>query len=450
MSEINTVINDRNLDPNAAPMDEEVRPLPTHSDDDGMEQNFRTPWKRTRPELDSQGPLTIEAGPDTKVRLAAIMAADNPLLEAAQTLLRTLADMPAQLDDQEPGIESLRELLIREVQIYQTLCDQANLRREHVLAVRFCLCTALDEAASKTVWGRGGAWASKSLLIVYHGENDGGEKIFLLIGRLSSDPQEHGQVLEVIYRLLGLGFEGRYSVRADGRKQLDLIRQQLLAIISSQRDAVARTLSPHWQSVVSGRLPLLRWLPVWASACLFVLLLSAAFIWYKYHILDNDAALQERIAAIGKVVPPPGDSRVLRLKVLLKDEIEGGMVKVDEDVQQSRVTFLGDLMFVPGQKIINPTIMPVLDKVAGEINRVTGSVTITGHTDNHPIHTAEFPNNQVLSEKRAAGVADVLIAKGVATSRIQTLGKGDSEPVEDNTSKAGRAKNRRVDIVVTE
>ncbi|MDI8746414.1 DotU family type IV/VI secretion system protein, partial [Salmonella enterica subsp. enterica serovar Montevideo] len=41
-----------------------------------------------------------------------------------------------------------------EMHLYQTLCDQANLRREHVLAVRYCLCTALDEAANNTTWGR--------------------------------------------------------------------------------------------------------------------------------------------------------------------------------------------------------------------------------------------------------------------------------------------------------
>ncbi|MDN4562905.1 DotU family type IV/VI secretion system protein, partial [Salmonella enterica subsp. enterica serovar Typhimurium] len=41
-----------------------------------------------------------------------------------------------------------RNLLVREMHLYQTLCDQANLRREHVLAVRYCLCTALDEAAN--------------------------------------------------------------------------------------------------------------------------------------------------------------------------------------------------------------------------------------------------------------------------------------------------------------
>lgn len=398
----------------------------------------------------SAQPVSVDAGPDRALRLVAIKSAENPLLTAAQPLLRVLADMPTRLDPPDSGMESLRELLRREIRDYQTLCDQANLRREHVLAVRYCLCTALDEAANKTSWGSGGAWASKGLLITFHNESYGGEKVFLLIGRLSSNPQEHGDVLEVIYRILGLGFEGRYSVRSDGRKQLDLIRHQLLSIISSQRDVVARDLSPHWQVAATGTFRLLRGIPVWVSALLLSALLLLVFIWYRYQIANADIDLQRKIAAIGKVPPPPAMVRVLRLKALLKDEIARGVVSVEENAQQSQVTFLGDAMFVAGKKVINPTILPVLDKVASEINKVSGTVIVTGHTDNRPISTVEFPSNQELSEKRAAEVAELLVSKGVAASRLKIVGKGDSDPVAENKTADGRAKNRRVDIVVME
>ncbi|WP_312827688.1 type IVB secretion system protein IcmH/DotU, partial [Escherichia coli] len=160
------------------------------------------------------------------IRLAEITAAVNPLLAAASPLLCALAQMPRELS---PGfVEHYRALLEREVRRYQTLCDQANLRREHVLAVRYCLCTSLDEAANNTTWGRRGVWAGKSLLVTFHGESEGGIKLFQIIGRLAASFQEHNDVLEIIYHILGLGFEGRYSVRPDGRKQLDDIRQQLL------------------------------------------------------------------------------------------------------------------------------------------------------------------------------------------------------------------------------
>ncbi|MGS9140259.1 DotU family type IV/VI secretion system protein, partial [Salmonella enterica subsp. enterica serovar Infantis] len=74
-------------------------------------------------------------------------------------------------------VEPYRNLLVREMHLSQTLCDQANLRREHVLAVRYCLCTALDEAATNTPWGRRGVWAGTSLLVTFQGESEGGIKL---------------------------------------------------------------------------------------------------------------------------------------------------------------------------------------------------------------------------------------------------------------------------------
>lgn len=83
----------------------------------------------------------------------------------------------------------------------------------------------------------------KSLLVTFHGESEGGIKLFQIIGRLAASFREHGNVLEVIYHLLGLGFEGRYSVQPDGRKQLDNIRQQLLTQLSQRRDPVMPALA---------------------------------------------------------------------------------------------------------------------------------------------------------------------------------------------------------------
>ncbi|VFS22997.1 membrane protein [Salmonella enterica subsp. enterica serovar Typhimurium] len=71
--------------------------------------------------------VIVEDGPDSKLRLAEISAAANPLLAAARPLLCALAAMPAKLD--AALVEPYRNLLVREMHLYQTLCDQANLRR---------------------------------------------------------------------------------------------------------------------------------------------------------------------------------------------------------------------------------------------------------------------------------------------------------------------------------
>lgn len=392
--------------------------------------------------------VVVEDGPDLKLRLAEITAAVNPLLAAASPLLCALAQMPRELS---PGfVEHYRVLLEREVRRYQTLCDQANLRREHVLAVRYCLCTALDEAANNTVWGRRGVWAGKSLLVTFHGESEGGIKLFQIIGRLAASFQEHSDVLEIIYHILGLGFEGRYSVRPDGRKQLDDIRQQLLTQLVQRRDPITPTLSPGFTGAVSGRMRRMRRMPVWLSAGIALMVMLTVFGLYSHRMNLVTETVQQHIDAIGKHLPPPVPVHKLRLKILLANEIARGLLTVEEDDHHSWVVFRGDTMFVPGQKTVNDTLRPVIDKAAREIARVGGAVTVTGHTDSQPIHSAEFPSNQVLSEKRATEVASLLTSGGVPASRIRVVGKGDTVPVADNRTKTGRAQNRRVEILVVE
>ena len=89
--------------------------------------------------------------------------------------------------------------------------------------------------------------------------------------------------------------------------------------------------------------------------------------------------------------------------------------------------------------------VPDLDKFASYMNEVTDSkVAITGHTDSR----GSEAYNQKLSEKRAQDVADYLAGKGVAADRMMVTGLGESSPVADNSTEAGRAENRRVEIEI--
>ncbi|WP_295523038.1 type VI secretion system protein TssL, long form [uncultured Pseudacidovorax sp.] len=416
-------------------------------------------------------PRAVKLSPESplEARLAAIKAARNPLLEAAQPLLRVLAGMPSDLPPE--GVVAFRGLLEHEVRRFQVLCNEVQIRHERVVAASYVLCTAIDEAANSTVWGGApegrvpeqsgpaGLWAAKSLASTFHEDSRGGDKVFLLIGRLAASPQEHIDLLELLHQVLGLGFEGRYSNATNGRRQLETIRHRLLTLLAAERGDVPHELSPHWRGERPGKFRLLRSVPVWVSVSLVVLGVAGLFAWYKYQLLQTSEDVEARIVDIGRLraaaspeaVPAkPAPGRPLRLKELLAPEIARGTVSVEEDGRHSTVTFKGDDMFVPGQAQVNARVLAVLGKVAAEINQVTGTVQVVGHSDNQPIRTSEFPSNQILSEKRAAAVAAVLQARGVQPARLQIRGRGDTAPVADNATAAGRARNRRVDIVVTQ
>jgi type VI secretion system protein ImpK len=384
-------------------------------------------------------------------RLAVVQGSKNPLLEAAKPLLRALADMPDFLE--ADSIVKLRSLLEQEIRAFEKLCERANIRRDHVLGASYCLCTAIDEAAVQTRWGKGAEdgmeWITTGLASTFHNDRQGGDKVYYLIGRLMTEPKEHLDLLEVIYRVLSLGFEGRYRHNTDGARQHDAVRQRLYTEITSQRGPVPVALSPHWESDVRGRSRPFYDFPVWITVAVLSVILLAFYGYAKYELMTRSAAVQQQIADIARMRPPPAPPS-LHLKELLKDQIAAGKVSVDEDEHHSTVTFRGDDMFGAGNASVNPSVQPLLAKIAGEVIKVPGKVTVIGHSDNQPIRSRAFASNQALSEERATQVMQMLQAAGVPSSRLEAIGKGDTAPIADNRTFQGRARNRRVDINVAE
>jgi type VI secretion system protein ImpK len=189
--------------------------------------------------------------------------------------------------------------------------------------------------------------------------------------------------------------------------------------------------------------------PLWLVAGVLVALLLGVFGWFKYQLSSQSNPLEARIEQIGQRKPAVVKAaKPLNLTQLLKNEIARGVVKVNEQDNRTSVIFTGDNMFAPGSADVNETIKPTLDKVATEINLVSGKVMVTGHTDSSPIKSEKFADNQVLSEQRAKNVAEYLQKMGVAVDRLSSEGKGDTQPVADNKTPQGKAKNRRVEVLV--
>ncbi|KVM91544.1 type VI secretion system protein TssL, long form [Burkholderia diffusa] len=383
-------------------------------------------------------------------RLAAVRTHRNPLLEAARPLLRAQADMPEYLDTD--AIPALRSLLEQEMRTFQKLCEHANIRRDHMIGARYCLCTALDEVAMQTTWGQnresGAAWITNSLATVFHEDRQGGDKIYLLIGRLMNDPDEHLDLLEVIHRVLSLGFEGRYRLETDGHRKHEAVRQRLYDEIMLRREPLQVELSPNWRPDTNGRRVSFYNFPVWITVAVLSAILLAMYGYDKYRLATRTAEVRKQIANIGHMRPSSA-SQALHLKQLLRDEIAAGIVSVDEDAHHSSVTFQGDAIFPPGGASGKATMGPLIAKIAGEIAKVPGQVTVTGYTDSIPIRSRQFASNQALSHERATQVMQMLQAAGIPANRLEAVGKGDADPVGDNKTTDGRSQNRRVEIVVT-
>ena len=111
----------------------------------------------------------------------------------------------------------------------------------------------------------------------------------------------------------------------------------------------------------------------------------------------------------------------------------------------SKVTYAADAFFDFDKYALKPEGKAKLDDLVGKVKGINLEVIIAvGHTDS--IGTVEY--NQKLSERRANAVKAYLVSKGIEKNRVYTEGKGKKQPVADNKTAEGRAKNRRVEIEV--
>jgi chemotaxis protein MotB len=107
------------------------------------------------------------------------------------------------------------------------------------------------------------------------------------------------------------------------------------------------------------------------------------------------------------------------------------------------------LLFDSGSATLQPAGLPLLQEIGSLLNvDRTHPITVEGNTDTQPIHSAQFPSNWELSTDRATTVVRYLIAHAVVAQRLAAAGYADLHPVSSNTTAVGRARNRRVDIVL--
>jgi chemotaxis protein MotB len=105
--------------------------------------------------------------------------------------------------------------------------------------------------------------------------------------------------------------------------------------------------------------------------------------------------------------------------------------------------------FSSGSATPKPETLPTLHQIAASLGRTPYDVRIEGHTDNIPIHTAEFDSNWELSAARATRIARLFLdLKAISPERISAAGYAEFHPVAGNETAEGRSQNRRVDLVV--
>ena len=138
-----------------------------------------------------------------------------------------------------------------------------------------------------------------------------------------------------------------------------------------------------------------------------------------------------------------------RLRLALKEEVENGYVSIQTEGMKVIVHIMEKASFDSGVADLRPDFVPVLDKIAGLIDKNSGDITVSGHTDDVPIANDRYRSNWDLSTSRAVSVAHELLQKAdLDPAGVMVTGHADTRPRAPNDSPENRAKNRRVDISI--
>lgn len=179
--------------------------------------------------------------------------------------------------------------------------------------------------------------------------------------------------------------------------------------------------------------------------------LKARLVEAEGHMAAQDEATKAELEELRRQ-KAASEARLKLLEEFLakfKKMIESG--KLDITVRRGQIVLvLGtDILFDTGKTEIKPEGVKALTEIADVLKTVGGRrFQIAGHTDNVPIKTAEFPSNWELSTARGVAVVKLLLQKGVRPDALSAAGYAEFDPAHSNATEQGKAKNRRIEIVL--
>lgn len=132
------------------------------------------------------------------------------------------------------------------------------------------------------------------------------------------------------------------------------------------------------------------------------------------------------------------------VEALMKD----GQVKVSQSAHGIAIEINASLLFASGQASLEASSIKALKAVGKVLAEVPNDIQVEGFTDNTPINTLAFPSNWELSSARASSVVRLFAESGVPPERLVVVGYGEFRPVDTNSTPDGRARNRRVTVMI--
>jgi type VI secretion system protein ImpK len=382
----------------------------------------------------------------------------NPIMRAAGPLLQLLGRLRVAL--LRASFASLMEQVAEAIKFFEKDIRSAGISEQQANSAKYILCATADDIVQHIPTEERHVWTQYSMLSRFFGERIGGVRFFEILNHAKLDPLINYPVLELHHACLALGFQGVHRTQAGGLATLQQIQRDLYETLRRVRPKVIRDLSPRWQGQALGANFNRVRVPVWVVGAVAGVLLFGLFVTLRVLLTGNAEAAAEMTATLhssDKIgikrripappppppAPPPPESLPARLK-----QLDIGCGTVDQTANQIVIRLCDQVTFDRGQAIVKDPFRPLAAKIAALLDKEPGRIRVVGHTDNTPIKTVRFPSNWQLSVERAKAVAELLKHGLAKPDRIDVEGKGPDVPIATNATPEGRAKNRRVEVMI--
>ncbi|RWH84512.1 MAG: type VI secretion system protein TssL [Mesorhizobium sp.] len=391
----------------------------------------------------------------------------NKLVNAFAPLLEFAPELESALPPENP--EALRTRLLDELVRARDAAMAAGSSLERADQAAWVVAALLDDLALNTPWGGASAWPRQPLVVMLRGDVDAGTQFFTRLDELERHPNRDRELLELQYHCLALGFRGKYRVPGrSGDRSINAVRVAAARFLRDA-DADGAPLSPNWKGVIASDEPQRFIVPIWVMGLGAAVLATAIYLGLSMGLSSQAVELSTLVRAL----PPPARGDISRtsppvdapppeaVDFALVPEFQAGApanlraaLSGTESVSLARLIIQASNpeLFQSSRPTLTEGFEPLIGSIAKVIlanQELIGNITVVGHTDSVPLQRSNpLSTNQRLSEARAATISEMLVQNGVPQNRIRFEGRAATDPVADDSTRAGRALNRRVEVLV--
>lgn len=412
------------------------------------------PGARSQPQPGAEADATRMAAPgpvpeSSDLRLPATRL--DPVCDEASRLL-SLADRLGRATG-VVDVAALKRQCTGMVTEYQRALARHDVTPDTVDTASYCLCALIDELVLHSDWGQASDWAASSLLSEFHSQTWAGTHFFERVDQARREGNR--PLLRLQYLCLALGFRGRFRVEERGSEQLEVLRNGLYREITQDGDNQGQPFDPDWEKRVFTETNPVHRVPLWSLGAIAGGVLLVVYLGLSQVMGQHAEPVVAELAGIGvPAAPAPGDAQgegpdTGYLKQVLGTEMERGLVKLESAGNSASLILGNEGLFAPGSAAIRESSKPLLGKIARTLEGTESLIQVTGHTDDVPINSNQYPSNWHLSLARATAVSDFMGDRGSLEGRLWPEGRGAAEPRFSNDSPENRAGNRRVVITLT-